>query len=123
MRKTNVLEIKKIIGPRPLGGARARCAPPLDPLVDIVWSSKSVVYCWIYFVDKKKNKNEKQTMQLEKPRFQQPSILLQNNDIDSKDLCTVVAFRSSVIIQWVLHLYQHRKLVSIVQNKNKTDTE
>jgi len=62
-------------------------------------------------------------MQLEKPRFQQPSILLQNNDIDSKDLCTVVAFRSSVIIQWVLHLYQHRKLVSIVQNKNKTDTE
>jgi len=24
---------KKIIGPRPLGGARAGCAPPLDPLV------------------------------------------------------------------------------------------
>jgi len=25
---------KKIIGPQPLGGARAGCGPPLDPLVE-----------------------------------------------------------------------------------------
>jgi len=30
---------KKIIGPRPLGGARAGCAPPLDPLVVAVMNS------------------------------------------------------------------------------------
>jgi len=28
MRKTSVLDIKQIIGPRPLGEARAGCAPP-----------------------------------------------------------------------------------------------
>jgi len=32
MRKISVLGIKKIIGPRPLGG-RSPGAPPLDPLV------------------------------------------------------------------------------------------
>ena len=35
IEKISVLDIKKIIGPRPLGGGGAPGAPPLDPLVVI----------------------------------------------------------------------------------------
>jgi len=72
---------------------------------------------WESFISVKATSTRSAEMQRKKTGFQQPSILPQNNDVDSWDLCSIPKQchdRCYICTNW--------KLVSKVKNKNILDT-